>query len=67
MTPTETLTPVLHRKVRAVMRAPGPECEALCHIASGSRRAWSLGDWCRLLDELDRCHDTVEEFLALHT
>jgi hypothetical protein len=63
----EPLTPVMRRKVRAVVREPGPACEALCRIACGARYSWTLPDWLAVLAELDKCTDRVEDWLALRT
>ncbi len=66
MTDTDPLATHAHRKVRIVAKEEGPHADELFRLAMGNRKHWTGADWRRVLDELDSCNQTIDEWRLTH-
>lgn len=62
-----SLSDCARMSVKAVARMPGPAADELFNIAADGRTQWSLLDWQRVLDSLDSCDDSVNDWLAIRS
>lgn len=54
-----------HRKVRRVAAEDGPHSQQLFDLAASPTVAWTLSAWKKVLEELDKCNDCVDDWRAL--
>jgi hypothetical protein len=53
------------RKVRRVAKEQGPHADRLFDLAAGGIEDWTYPAWKKVLDSLDSCEETVEQFRAI--
>lgn len=59
------LAPVMNRSVRSVVNGADAIGEALCRIAAGAKREWTLTEWYTKLAELQVCKLKVRDWIML--
>ena len=65
--PKELLARLKRQRIRRVAQRSDDASEALFHLAAAGRKDWTGPEWEDVLSELDRCDDTVEDWLAINT